>query len=201
MTLITPKSTLTEQERERLPPGQHLTRKWPVLTFGAVPKIDLRTWQFKAFGQVDQPQVWTWEQFRELGPTVEVVSDFHCVTHWSRLDNRWTGIRARDVLAHMRPRLSASQVMVHAIGGYTTNLPLAALVDDDVLFAWAHDGEPLTPEHGAPLRLVVPKRYAWKSAKWVNGLELIQESQPGFWEKYGYHNDADPWQEQRYSGG
>lgn len=200
MTAITPKPVLTDEERERLPPGQHLTRKWPVLTFGAVPKIDLRTWQFKVFGQVDQPQVWTWEQFRELGPAVEVVSDFHCVTHWSRLDNRWTGIRGRDLVAQIRPRLSATQVMVHAIGGYTTNLPLAALVDDDVLFAWAHDGIPLTPEHGAPLRLVVPKRYAWKSAKWVNGLELMEESQPGFWEKYGYHNDADPWSEQRYSG-
>jgi DMSO/TMAO reductase YedYZ molybdopterin-dependent catalytic subunit len=194
------KSNLTPEEMRRLPPGQHLTHKWPVLTFGNVPRIDTLSWQFRVFGQVEQPREWTWDQFQALAAVVEVVSDFHCVTHWSKLNNRWTGIRTRDLLSHIVPRRGVEFVMVHAFGGYTTNLPLAALRDDDVLFAWAHDGEPLPPEHGGPLRLVIPKRYAWKSAKWVSGLELLADDQPGFWERYGYHNDADPWSEQRYNG-
>jgi DMSO/TMAO reductase YedYZ molybdopterin-dependent catalytic subunit len=183
----------------RIPPGQVLTEKWPVLHYGPVPKVDLAHWSFRIWGLVAQPLEWTWEQFLSL-PSVESVSDIHCVTRWSRLDNRWRGVPVREVLARARPLPQARFVLAHAEYGYTANLPLEALLDDDVLLAYEHDGQPLTPEHGFPLRLVVPKRYFWKSAKWVRGLELLAEDRLGFWEQLGYHNDADPWQEQRYWG-
>ena len=182
----------------RLPPGQILTDKWPVLHHGAVPRIDIARWDFRVFGLVATPKRWTWEEFRKL-PRIEAVSDVHCVTRWSRYDNRWQGVAVREVLdaAGVDPR--ARFAIAHAEHGFTSNLPLSELLHDDVLLADTHDGVPLTPEHGWPLRLVVPRRYFWKSAKWIRGLELLADDRPGFWEQNGYHNEADPWKEERFS--
>ena len=185
--------------RDRVPPGQTVTTKWPVLTYGETPRIDLARWRFRIFGAVESPREWTWAELAAR-PAVEIHSDVHCVTRWSRLDNRWRGIRPGDLLAEARPRPEARYVMVHAAPDYTTNLPLAALLEDDVLLATAHDDRPLPAEHGGPMRLVVPRLYFWKSAKWVTRLTLLTRDQPGFWEQNGYHNRGDPWLEQRYLG-
>jgi DMSO/TMAO reductase YedYZ molybdopterin-dependent catalytic subunit len=182
----------------RLPPGQVRTDKWPVLQYGSVPRIELATWDFRIDGLVEHPQRFTWEEFQAL-PRVHVKSDIHCVTRWSRFDNVWEGVSLTEMLRRAGPKPEARFVIIRAEQGYTTNLPLAELVDEDVLLADKHDGEPLTPEHGWPLRLVVPRRYFWKSAKWVRALELTAADQPGFWERNGYHNEADPWNEERYS--
>ncbi len=187
-----------EARPARLPPGQYRTDKWPVLYYGAIPRIDLATWEFTVTGEVDEPGRWTWEEFRRL-PHTTVRCDIHCVTAWSRFDNAFEGVAVREIMQRVRPRSGAASVMVHSYGGYTTNLPLAALLDDDVLLAWSHDGRPLTPDHGWPLRLVVPKLYFWKSAKWVQGIEVTREERPGFWEQNGYHMHGDPWNEERYS--
>ena len=184
---------------ERLPPGQVATEKWPVLTFGATPRTDLRRWTFRIFGLVVAERIWTWEEFLKR-PRAEVVSDVHCVTRWSRFHNRWEGVRPRDLLAEVGIKPEARYVMVHAENDYTTNVPLDALLDDDVLLAVKHDGEDLHPDHGGPCRLVIPKLYFWKSAKWVRGLELMEVNAPGFWELNGYHLNADPWKDERYSG-
>jgi DMSO/TMAO reductase YedYZ molybdopterin-dependent catalytic subunit len=151
-------------------------------------------------GLLEDPLSLTWEEFRSL-PTLSLQADFHCVTHWSRLDNLWEGVSFRELATRVRPHAEARYVMVHCYDGFTTNLPLAVLLDQDVLLAYRHDGAELAPEHGWPLRLVVPKRYAWKSAKWVERLEFLAQDQPGFWEQRGYHNDADPWAEERYAEG
>jgi DMSO/TMAO reductase YedYZ molybdopterin-dependent catalytic subunit len=182
----------------RLPPGQYATDKWPVLHYGAVPRIDLSTWEFTVGGEVDPPVRWTWEEFTRL-PRVTVRCDIHCVTAWSRFDNTFEGVAVAEVLRHTRPRPGAEYVMVHSYGGYTTNLRLADLLREDVLLAVAHNGAPLTPEHGWPCRLVVPHLYFWKSAKWVRGFEFLREERPGFWEQNGYHLRGDPWKEERYS--
>jgi DMSO/TMAO reductase YedYZ molybdopterin-dependent catalytic subunit len=184
---------------ERVPPGQTLTAKWPVLTYGDVPRVDTARWQFRIFGAVEHPREWSWAEF-SARPPVEIQSDVHCVTRWSRLDNRWRGIRPGDLLAEARPRPGARFVMVHAEPDYTTNLPLEALLDADVVLATHHDGLPLAAEHGGPVRLVVPRLYFWKSAKWVTGLELMDHDRPGFWEGHGYHMRADPWREERFGG-
>jgi DMSO/TMAO reductase YedYZ molybdopterin-dependent catalytic subunit len=183
----------------RLPPGQYLTKSWPVLHYGEVPRIHLPTWTFRVWGLVEQPQEWTYEQFLALGHT-RVVCDVHCVTRWSRFDNVFEGVPFRAVLERVRPKPEARYVMVHAENGFTTNVPLADLDRDTVLFAYKHDGRELEPEHGWPLRLVVPHLYFWKSAKWVRGLEFRAEDAPGFWESYGYHMRGDPWKEERYWG-
>jgi DMSO/TMAO reductase YedYZ molybdopterin-dependent catalytic subunit len=185
-------------EGRRVPPGQVVTTKWPVLTYGAPPRVDTSRWVFRITGAVGEPRQWTWDELARL-PRVEVVSDVHCVTRWSRFDNRWRGIRPRDLLAAARPRPEARYALVHAEPDYTTNLPLAALLDDDVLLALEHDGRPLPSEHGGPMRLVVPRLYFWKSAKWVRGLEFFDVNPPGFWEQNGYHMHADPWRQERYS--
>jgi len=182
----------------RLPPGQVLTEKWPVLHYGPVPDVDLATWDFRVHGLVKQPARWTIEEFRAL-PRVQVRSDIHCVTRWSRYDNLWEGVRVQDLLMQAGPQPDARFALVHAEQGYTANLPLAELMHDDVLLADTHNGEPLTPEHGWPVRLVVPRRYFWKSAKWVRAIELLPQDRHGFWEQNGYHNDADPWREERFS--
>jgi DMSO/TMAO reductase YedYZ molybdopterin-dependent catalytic subunit len=184
---------------ERVPPGQTLTAKWPVLTYGDVPRVDTARWRFRIFGAVEIPREWSWTEF-SARPPVEIQSDVHCVTRWSRLDNRWRGIRPGDLLAEARPRPDARFVMVHAEPDYTTNLPLAALLDPDVVLATHHDGLPLAAEHGGPVRLVVPRLYFWKSAKWVTGFELMDHDRPGFWEGHGYHMRADPWHEERFGG-
>ena len=185
------------QDGLEVPPGQYVTEKFPVLTFGPTPKIDLETWQFRVFGLVEEEVTLSWEQFTSLD-RITVDTAFHCVTQWSRLQNTWEGVAFREVVKPARLKPEAVYVMVHCYGGYTTNLPLDALMDDDVLFAYRHDGEPLAPAHGGPLRLVVPKRYGWKSAKWVNGLEFMDKDAPGFWEVRGYNMSADPWKEERF---
>ncbi len=185
-------------QKGNVPPGQFVTDKFPVLTYGATPRFDPAKWSFRLFGLVETPVELTHEQFMKL-PQYKQVADFHCVTQWSRLENVWEGVHIRDVMRLVKVKPEAKFVMVHCDGGYTTNLPLPVLLDDDVMFAHKHDGQNLTPEHGWPLRLIVPKRYAWKSAKWVRGLEFLPEDRPGFWEMHGYHNDADPWSEERFS--
>ena len=182
----------------RLPPGQYLTEKWPVLHAGSVPKTELSTWDFKVFGEVEQPVTLTYEELQAL-PQSQVTIDIHCVTRWSRFDASFRGVHLRELAKLVRPKPSARFVVAHAEQGFTSNVPLEALEDDNALIAWEADGEDLEPEHGGPLRLVVPSRYFWKSAKWLRGLELLATDQPGFWERYGYHNDADYWREQRYS--
>jgi DMSO/TMAO reductase YedYZ molybdopterin-dependent catalytic subunit len=185
-----------------LPPGQYATEKFPVMTFGGTPEIDLQTWRFRVFGLVEEEITLDWRQFTSLGK-VTIDAEFHCVTQWSRLDNTWEGVPFADVMRQAKPRPDARYVMVHCYGGYTTNLALDVLQDDEVMFAYRHDGAPLPREHGGPLRLIVPKRYGWKSAKWANGLEFMVEDAPGFWEARGYHMEGDPLEEQRFweSGG
>ncbi|HZQ63791.1 MAG TPA: sulfite oxidase-like oxidoreductase [Gaiellaceae bacterium] len=182
----------------RLPPGQYLTEKWPVLHAGSVPKIDLATWTLEVSGEVDRPLTLTWEQLLEL-PSREVTVDIHCVTRWSRFDTRFRGVHWSELAKLVQPRPSGRFVVAHAEQGFTANMPLAAIEDEHALIAYEADGEPLTPDHGWPVRLLVPSRYLWKSAKWLRGLELLDHDEPGFWERYGYHNDADYWREQRYS--
>ncbi len=183
---------------DRVPPGQTLTTKWPVLTYGMTPRFNPKTWTFRCFGLVDQDVVWTWDEFQAL-PMTEVTCDIHCVTRWSRLDNRFEGVHIREILNRVSLKPEARYVLIHADPDYTTNLPVEDLVDDDVLLALKHDGRPLEPEHGGPCRLVVPKLYFWKSAKWVRGFEFLEVNPPGFWEQNGYHMHADPWKDERYS--
>ncbi len=187
-----------ERFGDRLPPGQKLTDGWPVLHYGNVPSIDIATWKFSIVGLVEQDAHFTWDEFLAL-PQSTLRSDIHCVTHWSKFDNEWTGVRFTDLMQRVKVKPSAKYVMVHCHGGYTTNIALQELLDDDVLFAHQHDGEPLSIEHGWPLRLVIPKLYFWKSAKWVRGLVFMDSDKPGFWEMYGYHIHGDPWKEERYS--
>ena len=193
-----PKRKPDEDPENRVPPGQYLTDKFPVLTHGPTPKVNLERWQFQVYGSVSEEVSWSYDDFTAL-PQIEITTDFHCVTRWSQLDNVWQGVPITEVIKQIGILKEAQYVMVHAYGGYTTNLPLVDLIDDDVLFAHSHNGEPLSAEHGGPLRLVVPKLYAWKSAKWVNGLEFMPHDRPGFWEGYGYHNHGDPWTEERFS--
>jgi DMSO/TMAO reductase YedYZ molybdopterin-dependent catalytic subunit len=181
----------------RLPPGQYLTEKWPVLHAGSVPSVDLAAWDLRIHGEVEAPLVLSWEDLREL-PAREVKVDIHCVTRWSRFDTRFRGVHWSELAKVVRPKPTARFVLAEAEQGFTANVPIEAIEDPDALLAYEADGEPLTPEHGGPLRLVVPNRYFWKSAKWLRGLELRATDQPGFWERYGYHNDADYRKEQRY---
>jgi DMSO/TMAO reductase YedYZ molybdopterin-dependent catalytic subunit len=187
------------REAGRLPPGQSLTLKWPVLHEGDVPRFDPRTWDFRITGLVERPMRFTWEGFSRL-PMKEVVADMHCVTRWSRFDVRWEGVPFSEVMKRSGAKPEAKFVMVLAEQGYTSNVPLADLMRPTTLFALKHNGEPLPPEHGYPVRLVVPNLYAWKSVKWVRGIEFLAEDQPGFWEQNGYHIYGDPFEEQRYSG-
>ena len=180
-----------------VPPGQFVTSKFPVLTYGPTPRISPDSWRFRITGLVEVERDLDWQQFMALPQSV-VTADFHCVTQWSRLDNTWQGVLAKDVLALAPPRPEARFVMAHCYGGYSTNLPLEALTEHNVLFAHTHEGQPLEEAHGGPLRLVVPSLYAWKSAKWVNGLEFMAEDRPGFWESRGYHIRGDPWREERF---
>jgi DMSO/TMAO reductase YedYZ molybdopterin-dependent catalytic subunit len=182
----------------RIPPGQYLTEKFPVLHYGSVPKTDLASWTFRAWGEVDSPFSLTWDEFRTL-PRKSVTTDIHCVTRWSKLDTVWEGVPIQEILGLAQVRGNATHVVAHCEQGYTTNVPLSVLDDDDVLLADTFGGAPLEKDHGWPLRLLVPKRYFWKSAKWIRGLEFLDHDQLGFWERYGYHNDADPWREERFS--
>jgi DMSO/TMAO reductase YedYZ molybdopterin-dependent catalytic subunit len=182
----------------RVPPGQYVTDKWPVLTYGATPEIRPEDWTLRIFGLVEGEAVLPWAEFQAL-PRVQVKADFHCVTRFSTLDNSWEGVAARELLRRVRVSPEASHVMVHCYGGYTTNLPLEDFLSERSLLADRHGGLPLAVDHGGPVRLVVPHLYAWKSAKWVNGIELMDEDRRGFWEENGYHTYGDPWREERFS--
>lgn len=194
------KRSRTDADPARVPPGQTLTEKWPVLHYGSVPRVDLGRWRFRISGLVEEPVELTYDQFMAL-PKTEITCDIHCVTTWSRFGNTFEGVPFSEVLKLVKPRPGATHAMVLAEYGFTTNLALEDLDRDDVLFAYKHDGKELTPDHGWPLRLVVPHLYFWKSAKWVRGLELMAGDKPGFWESHGYHMRGDPWKEERYSAG
>ena len=182
----------------RVPPGQFAADKFPVLSYGPTPRVDLKSWDFKLFGLVEQPVALNYQQFMGL-PKVLITADFHCVTQWTRLNNTWEGVSIHEVMKLVKVRPEAKFVMIYGDGDYSTNLPLQVILDDDVLFAYKHDGRELEPDHGWPLRLVVPKRYGWKSAKWVRSLEFMAEDRPGFWEMNGYSMSAKPWEEDRFS--
>lgn len=182
----------------RVPAGQRLTNGFPVLTYGPAPAIDRASWSLRVDGLVEGARSWNWEQFTAL-PQTEVTCDIHCVTAWSKLDTTWRGVRFVDLIREFDIRPEAKFVMQHGYGGYTTNVPLADAMADNVLLAHTFDGKPLDPEHGGPLRLMLPRLYFWKSAKWLHCLEFMAEDRLGFWERNGYHNDADPWKEERYA--
>ncbi|GIU96785.1 MAG: oxidoreductase [Actinomycetota bacterium] len=182
----------------RIPPGQRLVKTWPVLHVGPIPRFDGERWDLEVSGLVEEPTVIAYADLRSM-PTVLVGADMHCVTGWTTLDNAWEGVPFRAIAERVRPLPEARWVIAHGAAGYSANLSLAAMLDDDVLLAWRNHGEDLTPEHGWPLRLVVPKRYAWKSVKWLTGLEFSAENRRGFWEIRGYHVHADPFAEERYA--
>jgi DMSO/TMAO reductase YedYZ molybdopterin-dependent catalytic subunit len=186
-----------EVDPSRLPPGQYETRDFPVLSAGPTPHTALDEWSFTIQGAVDEPVSWTWQELNAL-PQETVTKDIHCVTKWSKFDTVWTGVAIDTLLQDVST--SAEYVVAFSDGGYTTNVPLADVTDGQAWVATQFGGEPLEPEHGGPARLLVPHLYFWKSAKWVRGLELREDDEPGFWETYGYHNYGDPWKEQRYWG-
>lgn len=195
------RSRREEQEiyQDRLPPGQALTRKFPVLHHGPTPRYeDLAQWDLRVFGLVEEEKRFSFEDILDM-PRTTVVTDIHCVTRWSKLDTHWEGVRFRDFFSFVGVKPEAQYVVAHCDHRYTTNLPLEVMLDDDVLLAYRYAGQPLEPDHGYPLRTLVPKKYFWKSAKWLRGLEFLSQDRPGFWEQAGYHNAADPWREQRFS--
>ena len=206
MTPLTPRTFADRGRRraaklgidpERLPPGQSPTQKFPVLSIGSTPRIDTASWALSVHGEADSPYALRWAELLAL-PQTDLATDIHCVTRWSKFDTTWRGVLVRDLIERARPRASATHVLVHAHGGYTTNLPLAALLDDDVLIAHTFDRAPLEPDHGGPARLLVPRRYFWKSAKHVRHLEVMTADRPGLWEANGYHMAGDPWREERH---
>ena len=190
---------VTRPEDQRLPPGQHLTKDWPVLDLGVVPPVSRERWRLDVYGAIDNPIFWTFADFAAQKQE-QFTSDIHCVTTWSRYDNQWEGLATRELLAVCQPREDARFVVLHSYDGYTTNLALEDFAAEDALLAHSWSGQPLSDEHGGPVRLVVPHLYFWKSAKWLQAIEFVTEDAPGFWEVRGYHNRGDPWAEQRYSG-
>jgi DMSO/TMAO reductase YedYZ molybdopterin-dependent catalytic subunit len=182
----------------RIPPGQHEVTDWPVLQAGGVQRIDAASWNLRLFGSVPDEIILTFSDFSALTQS-EVFSDIHCVTRWSRLGNLWEGVTSHDIIALAHPAPDAGYVIAHAGGGFTANIPLAEFLKEDVILAVKHDGQPLSAEHGGPVRLVVPQLYFWKSAKWLTGLEFTPDDRPGFWERAGYHNHGDPWTEERFA--
>ncbi len=196
------KKTVPPEKASRVPPGQYLTEKWPVLHYGPVPSFNPKTWDFRVFGTVENELRWTWDEFSALDKELhaQVTADMHCVTTWSRLDQKWEGVPFREIVARAKPTPEAKFVIAHSEYGFTANIPIEYCLADDCLVALRANGEPLTAEHGAPARLVVAKLYAWKSAKWLRGIEFSATDKPGFWERNGYHNTGDPWKEERYWG-
>jgi len=187
-----------ENQDERVPPGQFLTERFPVLTYGeTVRYTDLNGWDLRVFGLVGEEMRFSWDDLMAMPQKTQTV-DIHCVTRWSKLDTTWTGVAWRDFLQLINVDPAATHLMAHCELGYTTNIGLDVLDDDDTMLAWLYDGKPLDPEHGYPLRLLVPKKYFWKSAKWLRGLEFMQDDRPGFWEQHGYHMQGDPWLEERF---
>jgi len=188
----------TRPEAERLPPGQHLVRNWPVLDLGLTPDVSTERWRLQINGAVEEPQIWDWSRFGAQ-PQREEVTDIHCVTTWSRYDNRWSGVATRDLLAVVQPKADAAFVVLSSYDGYSTNLTIEDFAAPDAMLVHSWEGAPLTREHGGPVRLVVPHLYLWKSAKWLRSIEFRTRDQPGFWEVRGYHNRGDPFAEERYS--
>lgn len=186
------------QQGDRIPPGQYLANGFPVLSFGETPMVPTDQWSLKVFG-LATPQTFTWQDMMAL-PQSEFTADFHCVTRWSKLDVKWTGIKVTDLMQQLQVQDRAKYVMLHCYGDYTTNLSLDDFVREENFFAHTLFGEPLPPDHGGPMRVVVPHLYAWKSAKWINGLEFLAKEELGFWEKNGYHRRGEPWAEERYGG-
>lgn len=189
------------EKRDRVPPGQYVTEKFPVLHYGDVPiyRNVEQTWDLRVWGEIAAPARFGFAEFRAL-PTVSITTDIHCVTRWSKLDTHWEGVRFKDFLNHLPPlNPGVTHVMAHCEAGFTANVPLEFLLDDEALLAYRFEGEEITPEHGYPLRLLTPRKYFWKSAKWLRGLEFMAADRPGFWERYGYNNNADPWKEERYA--
>lgn len=184
-------------EEARVPPGQHLTNGFPVLTYGATPKINREEWQFKVWGLAEE-QAFSWYDFMAM-PQNNFTADFHCVTTWSKLDVQWTGVKVTDFMQHVKLEQNALHILEHCYGGYTTNVSIEDFLRSENFFAHTLFGEPLPPEHGGPMRLVIPHIYAWKSAKWINGLEFLDTQKLGFWERNGYHHRGKPWAEERYS--
>ena len=186
-----------EKYGNRVPPEQKVVEDWPVLSYGGTPRIDLDKWTFRLFEAVEEEVAFTWREFVSL-PQVTIESDIHCVTAWSKMDNLWDGVAFKELVKYVRLKPEANAAMAHSFGGYTTNLLLEDLRPDKVLLAHRHNGQELAPEHGGPLRLVVPHLYFWKSAKWIRGLEFMADDRPGFWEMYGYHMRGEPWKQERY---
>lgn len=184
----------------RLPPGQSLTLDFPVLHVGRTPVFNPDTWSLRVFGEVEREMSWTWQEFTAL-PTVTQTVDIHCVTRWSKFDTVWEGVRFSEFIKLFGVKPTAKYVIAHCDGGYTTNTPLEIMLDDDVMLAYKFDGKPLEPDHGYPLRTLVPKRYFWKSAKWLRALEFSPVDRPGYWEQGGYHNNGDPFREERFQRG
>jgi DMSO/TMAO reductase YedYZ molybdopterin-dependent catalytic subunit len=192
-TIISPDT----QRANRIPPGQHVTDKWPVLHYGQVYQVQTERWNLKIFGLVEEEKTIRYDDFMSL-PPVKIFSDIHCVTTWSRLNNLWEGVSTSELKNLVNIDAKARYVIVHAAGNFTTNLTLDDFFEPDVLFAFKHNEQPINADHGGPIRLVVPRLYFWKSAKWVTGVEFSEIDRPGFWESNGYHNHGDPWKEERY---
>jgi len=199
MKFFTRKADLPAETAARVPPGQYLTQKWPVLHYGPVPPFNPKPWDFRVFGNVENEIKLNWEEFQKLDQTA-LQADMHCVTTWSRLEQKWEGIPFSKIVELARPKRDSKFVIAHSEYGFTANTPIEYCLRDDCLIALRANGEPLTAEHGSPARLVVPRLYAWKSAKWLRGIEFRETDAPGFWERNGYHNTGDPWKEQRYWG-
>lgn len=189
---------MQESNNERLPPGQHVTNRFPVLQKGWVKHLDRKKYTLKIDGLVENPVEFTLDQIKNL-PKIQETVDIHCVTSWSKFDTKWVGVPFKEIMAIVKPKPEAKFVIMHgADGGFTTNLPTRAMSDDDVLIAYEYDGKPINDQHGGPIRVIVPKRYFYKSAKWLVRLEFVEKDEPGYWERGGYSNNADPWKEERY---
>ena len=201
MSLFDPKTRsvpgLNSFGKPKTPPGQRATVKFPVLTDGESPTIETKDWRFRIWGEVEEERIWTWEEFMQF-PQSTIRADFHCVTRWSRFDDDWTGVLMKDLVPFLKLKPTGKFVMQHAYGGYTTNLSLDVMVNEDVILAHTWNGQPLPREHGGPMRVFTPRRYTWKGAKWVNGLEFMPQDRPGYWEENGYNTPADPWKEERF---
>jgi len=195
--LLTGNQTMEDREL-RLPRGQRLVTDWPVLDLGIQPDVPTAAWSLTVDGLVENPLTWDWDQYMAQ-PQFEDVSDIHCVTAWSRYDNLWQGVSTRHIIDLVKPKTEANHIILHGFDGYTTNVTLAAFAADDALIAHSWEGKKLTRQHGGPVRAIIPQYYLWKSAKWVSRLEFVDADQPGFWEVRGYHNEGDPWKEERYS--